>query len=78
MSKAAFALGRRAQRVGYPEAVQQLKLQTQKLRGSSESATISVTERSCRVSGCPDVETVVAILRAQERRSIAKVHKSIP
>jgi hypothetical protein len=78
VSKAAFALGRRARRAGYPEAVQQLKLQTQKLLGLSDDVTISVTELSCREPGCPDVETVVAILREGEKPSIARVHKSIP
>jgi hypothetical protein len=78
VSKAALALGRRAQRAGYPEAVQQLKLQTQKLLGLSEDIAISVTELSCREPGCPDVETVVAILREGEKPSIARVNKSIP
>ncbi|WP_157449977.1 nitrate reductase [Bradyrhizobium sp. ARR65] len=78
MSKTAFALGLRAQRTGYPEAVQQLKLQTQKLLGLADDVTISVTELSCREPGCPDVETVVAILREGEKPSIAKVHRSIP
>lgn len=78
MSKTAFALGRRIQRTGYPEAVQQLKLQAQKLLGLSNGVTISVSELSCRETGCPDVETVVAILRQGEKPTIARVHKSIP
>lgn len=78
MSKVAFALGRRARRAGYPEAVQQLKLQTLKVLGLSEDVTISVTELSCREPGCPEVETVIAILREGEKPSIARVHKAIP
>lgn len=78
MSKAAFALGRRAQRTGYPEAVQRLKLQTQRLLGLSEDVTVSVTELSCREPGCPDVETVIAILSQRDKPCIARFHKSIP
>jgi hypothetical protein len=44
----------------------------------SDDVTISVTELSCREAGCPDVETVVAILREEEKPSIARVNKSIP
>lgn len=78
VSKTAFALGRRIERTGYPEAVQQLKLQTQKLLGLSDGVTISVSELSCREPGCADVETVVAILREGEKPTIARVHKPIP
>lgn len=78
MSKTAFALVRRIQRTGYPEAVQHLKLQTQELLGFSDGVTISVSELSCREPGCPDAETVVAILREGEKPIIARVHKPIP
>ena len=78
MSKTAFALGRRAPRTGYPEAVQRVKQQTQKLLDLSEDVTVSVTELSCREPGCPDVETVVAILSEREKPCVARFHKSIP
>lgn len=78
VSKTAFALGRRVPKTGYPEAVQHLKLQTQKLLGLPDGVTISVSELSCREAGCPDVETVVAILREGEKPTIARVHKPIP
>jgi hypothetical protein len=71
-------MGRRVQRIGYPQAVQELKLQTQKLLGLSDDVTISVSELTCREPGCPDVETVVAILRDGEKPIIARIHKSIP
>jgi hypothetical protein len=78
MPKIALPMGRRVQRTGYPQAVQELKLQTQKLLGLSDDVTISVSELTCRESGCPDVETVVAILRDGEKPKIARIHKSIP
>ncbi|WP_210343165.1 nitrate reductase [Bradyrhizobium diversitatis] len=78
MAKIALPMARRVQRAGYPQAVQELKLQTQKLLGLSDDVTISVSELSCREPGCPDVETIVAILRDGEKPTIARVHKSIP
>ncbi|MCA6119332.1 nitrate reductase [Bradyrhizobium sp. WSM 1738] len=78
MSKIALPMGRRVQRTGYPRAVQELKLQTQKLLGLSDDVTVSVSELTCREPGCPDVETLVAILRDGEKPIIARIHKSIP
>ena len=77
MPKIALPMGQRVQKTGYPQAVQQLKLQTQKLLGLSDDVTISVSELTCREPGCPDVETVVAILRDGEKPTIARIHKSI-
>jgi hypothetical protein len=71
-------MGRRTRGAGYPEAVQQLKLQTQKLLGLSDGVTISLTELTCREPGCPDVETVIGILREGEKPAIARIHKPIP
>ena len=78
MPKIALPIGRRVQKAGYPQAVQQLKLQTQKLLGLSDDVTISVSELTCREPGCPEVETVVAILGGGEKPIIARIHKSIP
>jgi hypothetical protein len=78
MPKIALPMGRRVQRIGYPQAVQELKLQTQKLLGLSDDVTVSVSELTCREPGCPDVETLVAILRDGEKPMIARIHKSIP
>jgi hypothetical protein len=68
MPKTALAMGRQVQRTGHPQAVKQLP----------DEVTISVTELSCREPGCPDVETVVAILREAEKPTIARIHKTIP
>ena len=78
MTKIAFPAMRRKQREGYPQAVQELKLQTQRLLGLSDDVVISVTELSCREPGCPDVETVVAVLKEREKPMLARIHKSIP
>lgn len=71
-------MGRQVQRSGYPQAVQELKLQTRKLLGLSDDVTVSVSELTCREPGCPDVETLVAILGDGEKPMIARIHKSIP
>ena len=78
LPKIALPMGRRVQKAGYPQAVQQLKQETRKLLGLSNDVAISVTELSCREPGCPDVETVVAILREREKPILARIHKSIP
>ena len=71
-------MGRRARKAGYPQAVQELKLQTQRLLDLPDDVAISVTELSCQEPGCPDVETVVAILREGQKPILARIHKSIP
>lgn len=78
MPKIAQPMGRRIQKHGYPQAVQQLKLQARRLLGLSDDVAVSVSELSCREPGCPDVETVIAVLNEGESPRIARVHRSIP
>lgn len=78
MPKFALPMGRRSQKGGYPQAVQELKLQARNLLGLSDEVTVSVSELSCREPGCPDVETIIAILREGESPRIARVHRPIP
>jgi hypothetical protein len=78
LPKIALPMRRWVQKAGYPQAVQQLKQETRKLLGLSNDVAISVTELSCSEPGCPDVETVVAILREREKPILARIHKSIP
>ena len=77
MPKIASPMGRRAQKSGYPQAVQELKQQTRSLLGLPDDVTVSVSELTCRDPGCPDVETVVAVLREGQKPAIARIHKSI-
>jgi hypothetical protein len=37
-----------------------------------------VTELNCREPGCPDTETIIAILSAGQSPRIARIHKAIP
>lgn len=77
MPENALPMGRRAQKGGYPQAVQELKQQTRSLLGLTDDVTVSVSELTCRDPGCPDVETVVAVLREGQKPAIARIHKSI-
>ena len=63
---------------GYPEAIDRLKAATRDLLKLSDDAVVSVTELTCREPGCPDVETVVAILIAGKTPRTVRFHKPIP
>lgn len=45
--------------------------------GLGEDVTVSVTELTCHEPGCPDVETVVAILRQGAPPRLARIHKPL-
>ncbi len=62
----------------YPEAIDRVKAEARRLLGLDGDDVVSVTEVSCSEPGCPDVETIVAVLRAGEPPRIGRVHKSIP
>jgi hypothetical protein len=77
MSAFANPFARKA-KPGYPDAIANLKTQTRRLLQLDEDVAVSVAELVCRDPGCPDTETVVAILVAGTAPRIAKVHKPIP
>jgi hypothetical protein len=63
---------------GYAQAIERLKTATRRLLSLSDDAVVSVTELACPDPGCPDIETVVAILIAGERPRTARFQKRIP
>jgi hypothetical protein len=63
---------------GYPEAIERAKSSARRALGLSDDAVISVTELSCRDPKCPDVETVIAVFRAEAETLVLRVHKPIP
>ena len=67
----------RRPKAGHPEAVARLQAATRALLDLSDDDVVSVTELACRESGCPDVETVVALLRAGEKPRAAKFRKPL-
>jgi hypothetical protein len=56
----------RRPKAGHAETMERPKAATRALLDLSDDVVVSVTEITCRKSGCPDVETVVAALRAGE------------
>ena len=68
----------RSRASGYAQAIEHLKTVTRELLALSDDAVVSVTELTCRDPGCPDIETVVAILIAGQRPRTARFHKRIP
>jgi hypothetical protein len=68
----------RKSKSGYREAIERIKTETRKLLELAGDVTVSVTELNCREPGCPDTETIVAILRAGHPPAMARLHKSIP
>ena len=64
-------------KAGYPDAVARLQTATRALFGLSDDVVVLVTEINCREAGCPDVETVVAVLRAGEKPCTAKFRKPL-
>jgi hypothetical protein len=68
----------RRPKAGYPDATARLQAATRALLDLSDDVVISVTELACREAGCPDVETIVAVMRAGERPCTAKFRKPLP
>jgi hypothetical protein len=63
---------------GYPGAIEHIKTIVRTVLDLSDEVTVSVTELACRDSGCPDIETVVAILWAGRKPLTVRFHQPIP
>ena len=70
-------LGRKP-KPGYLEAIDQIKARTCELLALGDGVVVSVTELRCCDPGCPDIETVVAILAAGQEPQTFRFHKPIP
>jgi hypothetical protein len=68
----------RRPKAGYSDATARLQAATRALLDLSDDVVISITELACREPGCPDLETVVAVMRAGERPCTAKIRKALP
>lgn len=60
-----------------PEKTRQIKMWLRKAYALDDSVVLSVTELSCREDGCPDIETVIGIMRPGEKIETIRVHKAI-
>jgi len=66
-----------APRRGLPEKTRQIKAWVREFHALSEDVVVSVTELACRDAGCPDVETVVGIMRPGQKIQTIRIHKAI-
>lgn len=66
-----------APRRALPEKTLQIKEWTRALRGLDETVVVAVSEIACREEGCPDVETVIGIMRPGEKIETLRVHKPL-
>jgi hypothetical protein len=64
----------RRPRAGYSDAMARLQAATRALLDLSDD----VTELACREPGCPDIETIVAVMRTGEGPRTAKFRKPLP
>ena len=63
-----------APRRALPEKTRQIKAWVRALCGLDETVVVSVTELACRDEDCPDVETVIGIMRPGETIETVRVH----
>ena len=68
----------RKQRPGYPEAIDHIKATVRTVLDLPDEVVVSVTELTCREPGCPDIETVIAILSAGRKSFTVRFHTPIP
>jgi hypothetical protein len=66
-----------APRLALPEKSRQIKAWVRELFGPDEAVVVSVTELACRDEDCPDIETVIGIMRPGEKIETMRVHKAI-
>lgn len=66
-----------APRRALPEKVRQIKAWMRELRCLGDDVVLSVTELACREEGCPDIETVIGIMRSGQPVELVRVHKPL-
>ncbi|RWK56540.1 MAG: nitrate reductase [Mesorhizobium sp.] len=60
-----------------PEKTRQIKVWVRRTCGLDDDIVVSVTELACRKDGCPDIETVIGIMRPGEKIETIRVNKAI-
>lgn len=66
-----------APRRALPEKTREIKAWVRELRGLDDSGVVSITELACRDDDCPDIETVVGIMRPGAPIETIRIHKAI-
>lgn len=59
------------------DATRQVKAWVKEIRGLPEEAVVIVSELNCHEDGCPDIETVIAIMGAGAADAKTKLAKPI-
>ncbi|WP_292600043.1 nitrate reductase [Mesorhizobium sp.] len=75
MNRLANPLARRG--FALPEKTRQIKVWVRRACGLDDDVVVSVTELACRKNGCPDIETVIGIMRPGEKIETIRVNKAI-
>ncbi|WP_051556188.1 hypothetical protein [Nitratireductor aquibiodomus] len=66
-----------APRRALPQKTRQIKGWVRELYDLSDDAVVAVSEIACRDEGCPDVETVIGIMRPGQKIVSLRVHKAL-
>ncbi|MBD0415134.1 nitrate reductase [Tianweitania sp. Rool2] len=66
-----------APRRALPEKSREIKAWVRELYGLDDEVAVSITELTCREEGCPDIETVIGIMRPNEKIETLRIHKPI-
>ena len=66
-----------APRRALPEKSRQIKIWVRKLCKLNDEVVVSITELACRDDGCPDIETVIGIMRPGKKIETVRIHKPI-
>lgn len=66
-----------APRRALPEKSRQIKVWVREIWKLDDDVVISITELACRDDGCPDIETVIGIMRPGQPIQTIRFHKPI-
>lgn len=67
-----------APRRALPEKSRQIKAWVREIYELNDDVVVSITELACREDDCPDIETVIGIMRPGVRVETIRIHKAIP
>lgn len=66
-----------APRRALPEKTRQIKAWVREVCNLDDAVVVSITELACRDEDCPDIETVIGIMRPGEKIETIRIHKEI-
>ncbi|RWB98677.1 MULTISPECIES: nitrate reductase [unclassified Mesorhizobium] len=66
-----------APRRALPERTRQIKAWVREVCNLDDAVVVSITELACRDEGCPDIETVIGIMRPGEKIETIRIHRPI-